>query len=257
MNKTIQFVLIMLLIGGMFIPVQQLAVVAQEADEKSVTEDVVDDAVDTDDEEATGEVKSAEDEIDEEVEELKEKVESKVSELNEENKTTYSGVVSSFAEDIITLKTEGGEVDIEIDPELTTYYQIQNNSTSEINRDDIEEEDYVLVSGPKIGNTVNANAVYKDVSYIARSGTIIEVNDDSFYIRVQTLEKDIYILDIEQSTTQQLLDIKSFELETMGFSKLKEGDTVHFVIKGTSIDEEKRYSAVKMIVIPQEYFIKG
>jgi hypothetical protein len=46
-------------------------------------------------------------------------------------------------------------------------------------------------------------------------------------------------------------------MEKSGFSKIKEGDTVHFVVKKTGEEKElNRYSAQKILVIPQEFFIK-
>lgn len=222
-------------------------------------------AQDNGDREASGEVKAAEDTNSNDdvatteskaIEELKEKVESKVSELTKSGNTTYSGFVQSLEDDILTLTTESGTVDVELDPELTTFYQIQSNSSSEIDQEDIAEDDYVLVSGPKIGDSITGNAVYKDTSYLVRSGKIIEVNSDTYYIRVQTLEKDIYTIDIENSSKQQLLDIKTLSLEAAGFSKLKEGDNIHVVMRDEADTTDNRYTAVTTIIIPQEYFIK-
>ncbi len=39
-------------------------------------------------------------------------------------------------------------------------------------------------------------------------------------------------------------------------SKIKEGDTIHYVLKKTGKEREaNRYSALRVMVIPQEYFI--
>ncbi|EKE14431.1 MAG: hypothetical protein ACD_12C00509G0001 [uncultured bacterium] len=53
-----------------------------------------------------------------------------------------------------------------------------------------------------------------------------------------------------------MINIKTLLKETIGFSKLKEGDTVHFVVKKTGTEKNNEYSAYKILVIPQEYFIK-
>lgn len=201
------------------------------------------------------EKKTEENSVEESVQELKEKVESKVSELSE-NRKTYAGVVLEVGDDTMKIESEYGEYTIDIDTDLTKAYRIASGSTSEIKLADIEKSDYILVSGPEIGNTITANAIYVDEQFVVTSGKIVEVNSDSFYIRVQTLAKDSYILDIEQKTTQQILNIKSLELETAGFSKLKEGDNVHFVARKGTQKDQSRYSAVKTIIIPQEYFIK-
>lgn len=231
----------------------------EEATAEADTEEPTGEGNQTDDEttdSADSEGAADDDASRDEVEELKEKVESTVDNLQNENLTTYAGFIDSLEDEVMTLDTENGEVAVELDPELTIYYQIQSNATEEIDSEDVEAGDFVLVSGPKIGNTVTANAVYKDVAYLVRTGKIIEVNEDSFYITVQTLDKDTFTLDIEQSTTQQLLDIKTFELETSGFSKMKTGDTIHFVVEQSNEEDTERYEAVKTIIIPQEYFIK-
>ena len=45
-------------------------------------------------------------------------------------------------------------------------------------------------------------------------------------------------------------------MERIGFSKIKEGDSVHFVFKISGDEKNNEYSADKILVIPQEYFIK-
>ena len=59
-----------------------------------------------------------------------------------------------------------------------------------------------------------------------------------------------------KATTQQLMDIKTLELSKVGFSKYKEGDTIHFVFKKIAGAKENRYTALKVVIIPQEYFQK-
>jgi hypothetical protein len=92
--------------------------------------------------------------------------------------------------------------------------------------------------------------------YAVLSGKITDINKDDFSIKVSTTDKDTYTLDIENSTNQTLMDIKTLELDKIGFSKLKEGDTIHFVIKKTGTEKEKRFTAIKLVIIPQEYFQK-
>ncbi|MDO9027431.1 MAG: hypothetical protein Q7U68_01010, partial [Candidatus Roizmanbacteria bacterium] len=64
-------------------------------------------------------------------------------------------------------------------------------------------------------------------------------------------------------TKQFIVNIKTLEIERVGFSKIKEGDTVHFVVKKTgnplrqlADGGNNNYSAIKILIIPQEYFIK-
>ena len=37
---------------------------------------------------------------------------------------------------------------------------------------------------------------------------------------------------------------------------IKEGDTIHFVVKKTGTEKNNTYTAVKILIIPQEYFMK-
>lgn len=189
------------------------------------------------------------------VEELKEKIESKVSKLKENGKHR-AGYVTEVKGSKLRVQTESGDVQVELDSDVTEAFRIDGTKAAELKTSDIKKGDYIIVVGPEIGTSITANKVYVDQQYLVRSGKIIEVNSDSFYIKVQTLEKDIYTLDIERSTVQQLMDIKTLELSKVGFSKLKEGDSIHFTAKRGMDLKQLRFSALRTIIIPQEYFIK-
>lgn len=190
------------------------------------------------------------------IDDLKKKVESKVTELKATNKKTLAGFITNIKDKKITIQSDTDTFDIETDADVTTVYKISGSSTSEVELDTLKKGDYILVNGPEIGKSVTANAIYLDEHYISKSGKIVEVNADNFYIKVTTLEKDTYTLDIERTTTSQLLDIKTLKLGTVGFSKLKEGDNIHFTAKKGSDKAETRFSTIKAIIIPQEYFNK-
>lgn len=209
---------------------------------------------------AAAEEKEASDEATESeknaVQELKEKVESKVTELKNNNLRTKAGFITAIKDKKVTVESDAGPFTIELDEDVTSFYRISGTSRAEIKSDDLEKGNYILVTGPEIGNEITANTVHVDEHYIAKSGKIIEVNADSFYVKIRTLEKDDYIIDIERATTSQIIDIKTLELSTAGFSKLKEGDNLHFVAKKGQDKKQTRFSAVKLVIIPQEYFIK-
>jgi hypothetical protein len=194
--------------------------------------------------------------LEENVQELKERVESKVSELSKQTGKTVAGFVTAKDDKKITIDAGSRTIEAQIDADITEFFQISGTKSEELEAEDISRGDYILVTGPEIGQTVTANRVYKDEHYLSKSGKIIEVDADAYTIKVQTLEKDTYILDIERATAQQILDIKTLELGTAGFSKLKEGDNIHFVAKRGQQEDQTRYSAVKTVIIPQEYFIK-
>ncbi|MCX7996445.1 MAG: hypothetical protein N2691_01640 [Patescibacteria group bacterium] len=196
------------------------------------------------------------DQKDSAVKELKEKIESKVSELKDRNQRTSAGFVTALKDKVLTVRTENGDIQVELDEDVTEVFRIDGTKTAELKIDDIKKGDYILVTGPEIGTTVTANRVYVDEHFIVRSGTIIEVNSESFYVRVQTVEKETYTLDIERNTTQQLVDIKTLELSKIGFSKLKEGDSIHFTARRGIDPKQTRFSASSVVIVPQEYFIK-
>lgn len=190
------------------------------------------------------------------IDDLKKKVESKVTELKDTNRKTLAGFITNIKDKKISVQSDTGTYEVETDADVTTVYKISGTATSEVELDTLKKGDYILVNGPEIGKSVTANAIYLDEHYISKSGKIIEVNSDNFYIKVSTLEKDTYTLDIEKTTTSQLLDIKTLKLGTVGFSKLKEGDNIHFTAKKGSDKAETRFSTIKAIIIPQEYFNK-
>lgn len=194
----------------------------------------------------------------EEIQNLKEKLASKVAELRKSDQKAISGIVQDVTTNALRLKTTDDILyEIKIDQDLTKRYIIAGNQKKEIQLKDLKKGAYLIVSGLVDNKTVTANYIYQDEQFFSGSGRITEMNSTDFYIRVLTLEKDTYTLDIENTTKRNLLNIKSLELETVGFTKIKEGDTVHFVVKKTGTEREKnRYSAVKILIIPQEFFMK-
>jgi hypothetical protein len=89
------------------------------------------------------------------------------------------------------------------------------------------------------------------------AGKITEVNATDYTVTIITLDKTTYTLDYQTSTNLQLLDIKTFVPEKAGFSKLKEGDSIHVVVEANLANPKAtRYDAVKMLIIPNEYFIQ-
>ena len=134
--------------------------------------------------------------------------------------------------------------------------EINRLQKKEIKADDIAKNDYVIVSGVVADNIITANVVLIDENFLVDSGKITEINKDSYNVKVSTSDKNIYSLDIETYTKQYIMNIKTLNLERIGFSKVKEGDTVHFVVKKIFSEKNNNYLAIKILIIPQEYFIK-
>ena len=189
--------------------------------------------------------------------ELKEKVASKVAQLKRENAQGVSGYITEIKNESFFIQNQKGDIfQINTDPIITKYYQIINDQKKEIDKKALSKDQYVIIDGIINDNQIEANAVYIDDYFLISSGQVIEINKNEYWIRVLTLEKDSLILDIETYTKKFLLNIKNLELENIGFSKIKEGDNVHFVIKKQGLKPVERASAFRLIVIPQEFFLK-
>jgi hypothetical protein len=195
--------------------------------------------------------------IEKEVDKLKEKVAEQVEELNVNNKAVAGVIQDIVGDTIFIINAAGDRVEASVDETLTNYYQVSGSRLNELKGEDFEVDEYVFVTGPEIGETITANAVYKDTPYYVFSGKIIEVNEDDFTLRIAAIDKSTYVLDVEAGTSTLLMDIDSLETSKIGFSKLKEGDAVHAVIElDPNAPEKTQFTAEKLLVIPNEYFIQ-
>ena len=193
-----------------------------------------------------------------EVQDLKEKIAKKVDELTKKKKTGISGIVQTISKTKIEIEAEDGTpYAVELDDVLTKYYVITGTKRAEGALSTLAKGDFVIIVGPETNGTVVANAIYKDEQYLVGSGSVTEINQTGFYLKVVTTQKDSLTIDVENNTKRILVDSKTLEFETIGFSKIKEGDIVHYVLKKTGEEREiNRYSAIRIVVLPQEYFMK-
>ena len=188
---------------------------------------------------------------------LKEKVADKVEELRQKNNKAISGFVQSNENDVIKIKTNADEeYQVKLDPDLTKYFQITGTTKKEIKSEDIIADDYIIVTGVVTDKTISANAIFVDENFLVLTGRVSEVDKDNFSIKVVTTAKEEITLDIETPTKQSIFNIETDKVESTGFSKIKEGDTIHFVVKKTPEITDNTYPAEKLLLIPQEYFIK-
>ena len=192
------------------------------------------------------------------IQNLKEKVANKVAEIRKKNNKAVAGRVIDISESTIKIIT-GDQSDFDIklqESGLTKYYQITGAQQKEINSEDIEKDDYVITTGVINDKTITANSVFTDQQFLSGNGKISEVKVDDYTIKVMAADKTVYTLSIETSTKQQIVNIKTLEMEQIGFSKIKEGDSIHFVVKVNGYEENNEYSVQKILIVPQEYFIK-
>lgn len=194
--------------------------------------------------------------VDKEIQQLKDKIANKVSEIRKKNNKAVSGFVVSNDGKMMKIDNNGEENQVKFDETLTKYFRIIGTQKKEIKTDDIVKNDYVIITGIVADNIITANVVLVDENFLVDSGKITEIDKENYSIKVLTSDKNTYNLDIQTITKQYMINIKTLLPETIGFSKLKEGDTVHFVVKKTGGEKNNNYSAIKILIIPQEYFIK-
>lgn len=194
--------------------------------------------------------------LDKDTQVFKDKIVNAVTEQYKKDRKAVSGFVTNTK--TLTFKTDTEEeYQVKIDDVLTKFFQVIGATKKEIKQSQIEKGDYIIVTGPVVDKTINANFVYMDDKYLVKNGKITEIDKEAYSIKVTTAEKDNFTLDVETSTKQQILNIKTLEVEKVGFSKIKEGDTIHFVVIKTGQEKEaNRFPAEKILIIPQEYFIK-
>ena len=191
------------------------------------------------------------------IDEFKEKIATKVAQLQKKvNNKAVAGFIEEISDNKLRIKTvDNDSFEIVLDSLITKYYQIKDNQMTEINFSDLKKDQYIIASGLVDNNKVTANFIYLDESFLVMGGKVIEVNKAEYFLKVLANEKEIYLLDIETKTKQLILNIKTINLERTGFSKIREGDTIYFVIKNSK-EKKGRYPAEKILIVPQEYFIQ-
>lgn len=206
---------------------------------------------------AQEELKESTASVEKQIEEFKEKIATKVAQLQKnQQKKALSGFIIEVTEKTFKIITDyNQEYNVKLDDVISKYYQIKGNRIEEIDKKDIKKNDYIIISGLISDKEINANSIYKDENFFIGKGSVIEVNKDEYYLKVINDEKEEFLLDIETSTKKLMVNIKTFDFEKIGFSKIKEGDVIHFIIKKTSSEKKNRYSAEKIIILPQEFFL--
>ncbi len=192
-----------------------------------------------------------------EVKDLKDKIATKVAELRKKSQKAIVGNIIELKEGSIKVESvEGVQYEVKTDASLTKTYQI-GTGYKEIKTSDLKKDDYIIVTGPVLDQSVEANVIYRDERYIVVSGKLTEVDKTDFFLKVATTSKENYTIDVEKGTVQQMLNIKTLLQEKTTFSKIKEGDTIHVAAKkDPKVKEEGRFSGIRFLIIPQEYFQK-
>ncbi|MCL4374431.1 hypothetical protein M1523_01070 [Patescibacteria group bacterium] len=188
-----------------------------------------------------------------------EKLASSVAQTRKNDNHVVVGDITDIKDQEFTVLANAGDTYTVafIEGNLTKIYQIVNGQKKELKQSDLKKGNFVIVSGVISDKSVTANVVYVDQPYMVESGSITEISNTDYYIKVTTPEKDNFTVDVETYTKINAVNIKTLALERIGFSKLKEGDIIHFVYQPSlSAKEKNRVSARRILMIPQEYFIK-
>lgn len=209
---------------------------------------------------ATGSASSS---IDKGAKLLIEKLATTVAETRKKDQMAYVGLVTKIENSVMTISSINGtdekKYSIKIDDTLTTIFRVVGALKKELKQSDLKVGDYVIVTGQMLNDTLEANEIYIDEQFLVKTAKITELSKTDYYLKVVTYDKDEYTLDIQNSTRQFMLNTKTKEIEKSGFSTIKEGDTVHFVVSKTNPGankEKNRYDAVRILVVPQEFTVQ-
>jgi hypothetical protein len=195
--------------------------------------------------------------IDKSIELLKQRIATSVAKIEKNISKLNVGYITKIDKAGIVIKTKDNKsFNVNIDNTITKIYTLSGVTKKEIKFDTLALNDYVIISGPPLENSITANNIYVDEDYVVTSGKVTEVDNANFTVKVFTVDKDDYTLNIENSTKQMLLDIRTNLINATGFSKIKVGDTVHFVAKKPTDLKNLTVTPLRMLIIPQEYFMK-
>ncbi len=188
----------------------------------------------------------------EKIEKIKEKVTSQAAKLKGGLEKVTAGFLKEIKEEELILEEEA--LKIRVDPKLTRYFNVTSGRVREIEKDALEKGDYVFAVGPELDNGIDALEVYKDNYFETVSGIIVEIDKKNYSLRVVTDLKKEIIVDVEKKTRQYLLEKgkKGYSFERIGFSKIKENDSIIFVYKKQGLETKDRVSATRVLIIPQE-----
>jgi hypothetical protein len=185
------------------------------------------------------------------------KLATKVAELSKEKKI-ITGIISKIDKNSINVTgLDGKKYSVTTDETITDVFSVALGK-KQMKLADLTKDMYLILSGTVIDNTITANTIYVDDQYMVASGKITDVDAVASTIRVVTTDKDDITLTVETKKTKlQLIDSKSLLLLATTFTKIKEGDTIHFVAKKPADGKIEKLNADRILILPQEYFVKS
>ena len=195
-------------------------------------------------------------EVDKNIKLLKEKIATKVAELRKENKTVIIGYIATHDKESLIVKSNDNKTHkITVDETITELYSLSKKKPTKIKIANLKVGDYVVVSGIQIDDFMSANIIYVDKEYGVLAGKVTDIDSKEFSIQALATDKDQYTLDVESTTKQAIYTVNTNSIQKAGFSKIKVGDTIHFVVEKTNDKKTTiRAPAIRLLIIPQEYF---
>lgn len=185
------------------------------------------------------------------IEVLKEKIATKVAELRQNEKSGVWGTVQSVKDTTITLSSETSQKEISYS-EDTIFFKMKDGQKGEPldakKAMKLKNGDQIAVLGYFDSSHSNFSAKYiyiegKPVP-LRLLGKIADIDKTNYTVTVNTLS-DNTLVDIETYTKIYTYN-KNTGLAKAGFSRLKQGDTVH-IFATAGDQEEGRVSADKLI----------
>jgi hypothetical protein len=183
---------------------------------------------------------------------LKEKIETKVAEIAKNDKQIVRGIIKETrTEEIDIVLSDQKTKKILLEGGVTVIKDLVRAEMKPLAIKELTKDDVIIVAGFPLENDFSAKMIFRIPKMSFISGQITDVSKD-FVITLIGVDKKEVAIDIESSTTQNLLDSKSITYKKTGFSKIKVGDRIQAVVLEGKPGNNKK--ALRIVIIPQEYF---
>lgn len=183
---------------------------------------------------------------------LKEKIETKVAEIAKNDKQIVRGTIKETRTDEIDIVLPDQKTKkILLEGGVTVIKDLVRAEMKPLAIKELTKDDVIIVAGFPLDNDFSAKMIFRIPKMLYISGQITDVSKD-FVITLIGDDKKEVAIDVESSTTQNLLDSKSITYKKTGFSKIKVGDRIQAVVLEGKPGANKK--ALRIVIIPQEYF---
>ncbi|KXK09039.1 MAG: hypothetical protein UZ21_OP11001000092 [Microgenomates bacterium OLB22] len=190
--------------------------------------------------------------LNEKVKLLKEKIETKVAEIAKNDKQIIRGTIKEARiEELDVIQSDQKVRKVLLESGVTVIKDFVRTEMKPLAIKELTKDDVVIVAGFPLESDFSAKVIYRIPKMIFVSGQITDLSKDFVITLIGDDKKEVSI-DIESSTTQNLLDSKNIIYKKTGFSKIKVGDRIQAVVLEGASGKNKK--ALRIAIIPQEYF---